>query len=160
MLCTINTSIWICCKTCYKTTKALYFYCTLCGPASGFHKAVSVYHTWLSNNPVVGQTQLYPEDITPEILRWSSLHMSFPSRSSLSPDFTLFVFPLYYLLSMSEYLTWSYSSSCILCHYQYCSVAWSTLYPMCSHPILFLYSFILCPHVNLNVFLEMLCSIL
>lgn len=103
MLCTINTSIWLCCKTCYKTTKALYFYYTLCGPASGFHKAVSVYHTWLSNNPVVGQTQLYPEDITPEILCWSSLYMSRSFQSSLSPNFTLFVLSLYYLYTKVQF---------------------------------------------------------
>lgn len=97
MLCTINTSIWICCKTCYKTTKALYFYCTLCGHAFGFHKAVSVYHTWLSNNPVVGQTQLHPEDISQETLCWSSLYTSLSSQSSLTSNFTLFVLSLYYL---------------------------------------------------------------
>lgn len=94
MLCAINTSIWICCKTCYKTTKALYFYCTLCGPASGFHKAVSVYHTWLSNNPVVGQTQLYPQDITPATYAGQvSIHPSLPAL----PFFTLFVLLLYHL---------------------------------------------------------------
>lgn len=58
-------------KGCYASSIALYgyavkhairqqkcftFYCTLRGPASGFHKAVSAYHTWLSDNPVVGHT--------------------------------------------------------------------------------------------------------
>lgn len=88
-----------CSKTCYKTTKVLYFYCTLCGPASGFHKAVSVYHTWLSNNPVVGQTQAYPQDITPELLYRSNLYTSL---SSLSLDFTYFVFLPYYYTVWSE----------------------------------------------------------
>lgn len=107
MLCTINSSIWICCKTCYKTTKALCSCCTLCGPASGFHKAVSVYHTWLSNNPVVGQTQLYPADTTP--------HKSCAGQASIHPQpfssfhFVFFVFSLNYVCSRSEYRTRSSS---------------------------------------------------
>lgn len=144
MLCTINTSIWICCKTCYKTTKALYFYCTLCGPASGFHKAVSVYHTWLSNNPVVGQTQLYPEDRTGEILCWSSLYRSLSSHSSLSPNFALFVYSLYYLYTLVQSLQHglTHLSPCILHSCQYTRLSSPLLpeavvYPVCSHSIPF-----------------------
>lgn len=111
MLCTINSSIWICCKTCYKTTQALHFYCTWCGPASGFHKAVSVYHTWLSNNPVVGQTQLYPEDRTPENPRWSSLYTSLFSQSPLSPISTLFVLAPVLLIHSTPYFGVSYMVS-------------------------------------------------
>lgn len=160
MLCAINTSIWICCKTCYKTTKALYFYCTLCGPASGFHKAVSVYHTWLSNNPVVGQTQLYPEDRTPEILYWSRQYTSLSYRFSLFPNLTPFVLSLYYiytdytitytLYSGSEYL---HLSSCILNSCQYTLLS-SPLLPeaVCfqyAHtPSFSLLFFTSCPHVN------------
>lgn len=85
-------------KHAIRQQKLFTFYCTWCGPASGFHKAVSVYHTWLSNNPVVGQTQLYPEDITQEILYWSSLCTSLPSYSFPLPNFALFVFSLFYYL--------------------------------------------------------------
>lgn len=57
--------------------------------------ALSVCHTWLSNNPVVGQTQLYPEDI--------SLYMALFSCHFLFPNFPLFVLSLYYIYTTFQF---------------------------------------------------------
>lgn len=117
MLCTFNASIWMCCilKTCYTTTKALYFYCK--SPASGFHKAVSVYHTWLSNNNVVQQTPPYPEDITQEIgAGQASIHRSLPTLPFLSISLSLSSSSITYTLHYSlDYLGRS-NMVCYPCH--------------------------------------------
>ena len=79
MIRTINASVWICSKACNKTVYKKHctlFYGTFCGPASVFHEAVSICHTWLSNNPVVGQTKQNPGDITLKTFCWSILHCS------------------------------------------------------------------------------------
>lgn len=117
MLCTFNASIWMCwiLKTCYTTTKALYFYCK--SPASGFHKAVSVYHTWLSNNNVVQQTPPYPEDITQEIgAGQASIHRSLPTLPFLSISLSLSSPSITYTLHYSlDYLGRS-NMVCYPCH--------------------------------------------
>lgn len=117
MLCTFNASIWMCCilKTCYTTTKALYFYCK--SPASGFHKAVSVYHTWLSNNNVIQQTPPYPEDITQEIgAGQASIRRSLPTLPFLSISLSLSSPSITYTLHYSlDYLGQS-NMVCYPCH--------------------------------------------
>lgn len=165
MLCTIDTSIRMCCKTCYKTTKALYFHCTLCGPASGFHKAVSVYHTWLSNNPVVGQTQLYPEGITPGICAGQvSIRPFIPAIPFLPASLSLCSPCITYMLNSSwEYLTWS--SSLVSLHPQFLSVysvifssvAWSTLALRPFPLILHFMSTCKSRSTSLNAYLERWC---
>ena len=65
------------------------FYCTLCGPASGFQKAVSVYHTWLSNNPVVGQTTVTWRYISRNLALVKSIRPSLPTLPFLLIYFSL-----------------------------------------------------------------------
>lgn len=64
-----------------------------------FHKAVSVYHTWLGNNPVVGQTT-NPEDMAPK----SQCKSGFYTSLFLSLSFKLPLCPLLLINHGSHYL--------------------------------------------------------
>ena len=117
MIRTINASVWICSKACNKTVYKKHctlFYGTFCGPASVFHEAVSICHTWLSNNPVVGQTKQNPGDITLKtfLLVNSPLQCLSPPLS-LNPFFSSFPFQYW----ASVYYRLNSLQSCLFIHH-------------------------------------------